>query len=302
MAPNYRIEMTTSMGTLDKASPCRICCGHNTFLNIRHVHFSTTYYNKQMAHMGNMTPMCHFCLYPHPIDNRTRQNVILSTSTLSGVPFLEGWGWGDETPLHCDMETVPGAKIVNLKRVWERAYRDNPLPLDTVLVAGLNDIKDLVMAYRGRYDGPQLAELVADSVMLSIKSLHRVIKAHSQEREVEDTLAVATILHTPAMYWKEGDGDYPTRDYYNMKEMIDRTNLEIEAFNLSNGRPKAPKIHQAGERAKKGKRMYMWEAWREEAKQDKLHLKDKHRFRVTKNLVVKYFRTDGTPTSHQIQD
>ena len=26
-------------------------------------------------------------------------------------------GWGDDPPLHCDMETVPGAKIVHLKRV-----------------------------------------------------------------------------------------------------------------------------------------------------------------------------------------
>jgi hypothetical protein len=47
---------------------------------------------------------------------------------------MEGWGWGDDPPLHCDMETVPGAKIIHLKRVWERASRDNPLPLDTVLV------------------------------------------------------------------------------------------------------------------------------------------------------------------------
>ena len=63
--------------------------------------------------------------------------------------------------------------------------------------------------------------------------------------------------------------------------MVDRTNLEIEAFNLKNGRPNAPKIHQARERKKKGKREYMWSAWREEAKQDKLHLTDTHKFRVT---------------------
>ena len=65
-----------------------------------------------MALQGNHTPMCHFCLIPNPINNRTRQNVIQSTSTLSGVHYMEGWGWGDDTPLHCDMETVPGAKII----------------------------------------------------------------------------------------------------------------------------------------------------------------------------------------------
>ena len=87
----------------------------------------------------------------------------------------------------------------------------------------------------------------------------------------------------------------------NMKEVVDRTNLEIEAFNLKNGRPNAPKIHQAGERKKKGKREYMWSAWREEAKKDKLHLTDTHRFRVTKKFLVRYFR-DGTPASQQILD
>ena len=214
---------------------------------------------------------------------------------------MQGWGWGDDTPLHCDMETVPGAKIIQLKRVRERAYRDNPLPLDTVLVGGLNDIKELVMAYKGLYPMKQLAEMVAESVMLSITGLHTIIKAHAYEHEVDDTLAVATILHTPAMYWNEGDGEYPTLDYFNMKEVIDRTNLEIEAFNLKNGKPNAPKIHLAGERKKKGKREYMMGAWREDAKQDKMHLTDTHRFRATKKLVVRYLR-DGTSASQQIQD
>ena len=213
---------------------------------------------------------------------------------------MQGWGWGDDIPLHCDMETVPGAKIIQLKRIWERAYWNNPLPVDTVLVGGLNDIKELVTAYKTLYPMKQLAESVAESVMLSITGLHTVIKAHSYQHGVEDTLAVATILHTPAMYWHEGDGEYPALDYFNMKEVVDRTNLEIEAFNIKNGRANAPKIHKAGERTKKGKTQYMMSAWREKAKQDKMHLTDTHRFRVIKKLVVRYLR-DGTPASEQIQ-
>ena len=98
------------------------------------------------------------------------------------------------------------------------------------------------MAYKGVYAMAQLTEMVSESIMLSIKGLHSVIKAHSHERGVDDTLAVATILHTPAMYWKEGDGEYPTMDYFNMKEIIDRTNLEIQAFNLRNGKSNAKKL------------------------------------------------------------
>ena len=58
------------------------------------------------------------------------------------------------------------------------------------------------MAYRGMNGMTQLAELVSESIMLSINGLHSVSNAHSHERGVDDTLAVATILHSPAMYWK----------------------------------------------------------------------------------------------------
>jgi hypothetical protein len=102
------------------------------------------------------------------------------------------------------------------------------------------------------------------------------------------------------MYWMEKDGEYPTKDYINLKEVIDRTNLKIEAFNLKNGRSNAPKLHQAGERGKHGKRVYMWDAWREENKQDMMHLKDLHRFSMVR-LVVKYFEK-GTPRSYQHLD
>ena len=54
------------------------------------------------------------------------------------------------------------------------------------------------------------------------------------------------MVHVPAMYWKDSDGEYPTEDYTNLREVIDRTNLKIEAFNLKNGRANAPKLHQAG--------------------------------------------------------
>lgn len=297
MVPNYRTEMSTNMGSLNKASPCQICCGRSKTINVRHTHLSTAHYNKQMVLKGDMVPMCHFCDIRHTIDRRTRQNVILSTSTLSGVPYMVGWGWGDQTPTHCDMETIPGAKIITLKKAWERAYLSNPLAIDTVLVAGLNDVRDLARLYKDRYVIEQMAELISNDIIHAIESLHQVIRAHSEKFAVDDTLAVATILHVPAMYWMEKDGEYPTKDYINLKEVIDRTNLKIEAFNLKNGRSNAPKLHQAGERGKHGKRVYMWDAWREENKQDMMHLKDLHRFR----LVVKYF-DKGTPRSYQHLD
>ena len=69
----------------------------------------------------------------------TRAKVILTTSTLSGVQFIKGWSWDDELPMHVDIESIPGARIPTLRKAWERAYDRNPLPIDTLLVAGLND-------------------------------------------------------------------------------------------------------------------------------------------------------------------
>ena len=86
--------------------------------------------------------MCHFCDIPHAVYHRTRQNLIVTDSTFVSIQYLNGWGWGDQEPLHCDLEAVPGGKIVNLRRVWERAYARNPLAIDTVLLADLNDIRD----------------------------------------------------------------------------------------------------------------------------------------------------------------
>ena len=107
MAPNYRLEMGNEMGSLSKASPCFICSGKNNFCPVHHLHMSTAWYNRQMNLLGKSLPMCHFCDIPHAIDNRTRQNVILSDSTLSGVQYLQGWGWGTFGPITQSLKVSP---------------------------------------------------------------------------------------------------------------------------------------------------------------------------------------------------
>ena len=261
---------------------------------------STAWYNRQMSLLGNSTPMCHFCDTPHPIDNRTRQNVILSDSTLSGVQYLQGWDWADEEPLHCDIEAVPGGKVVALKRVWERAYMRNPLPIDTVLVAGLNDIRDTARLYLGKYTLEETDNKASEDIMTSIRGLHKLVLEHSATHGVDSTLAVATVLHVPALYWHADDGPLPSSDYINYKGLIDTLNLKIEAFNIENGASSAPKLHQTGERPldRGKKRKYMFNVFREVDKVNMMHLKDPKRFKMVKCLV-KYF-TKATPKSYQI--
>ena len=299
MAPNYRLEMERKMGSLTKTKPCIICSGRSNICQVHHIHLSTAWYNRQMNLLGNYAPMCHFCDVAHPMDNRTRQNVILSDSTLSGVQYLQGWGWEDSDPLHCDLECVPGGKVVTLRRVWERAYMRNPLPIDTVLVAGLNDIRDTARLYLGKYSMEETAKKASDDIMSAIRGLYRLILEHSSTHGVDSTLAVATVLHVPALYWHQDDGPLPSPDYINFKPLIDTLNLKIEAFNIENGASSAPKLHQTGERPldKGKKRKYQFQAFREDEKANMMHLRDHKRFKMVKCLV-KYF---GKATAKSVE-
>ena len=72
----------------------------------------------------------------------------------------------------------------------------------------------------------------------------------------------------------------------------------VLAFNLKNGTPKAPKLHQAGERGKPHKKVYMWDCFVEQKREDMGTLKDKHRIKLGK-LLIKYFET-GTQKSYKI--
>jgi hypothetical protein len=231
----------------------------------------------------------------------TRQRVILSTSTLSGVPFQHGWGWAGEKPLHCDMETIPGSNIHTLKKAWERAYAGNPLPIDTLLAGGLNDIKNMVRSHvRNRMeDMDMIAEMVAKDLINTIRNLYNTIQEHSKKFDTDNTLAVMTVLHVPAMYWHEHDGPYPTPDYLNMKPVVDKVNLTIEAFNLEIGSRSAPKLQQSGERGRQGGkvRVYMMDSFRESKPEKKMHLKNEYRSQMV-HRIVKYFEK-GTPRAYQ---
>ena len=220
MPPKYRLQISELMCSLSKKSPCNICCGKN--MNIRHVHYSTTWYHKQMIRSGETSPMCHFCDISHPVDHMTRQKIILSTSTLNGIQYMEGWSW-DKTPSHCDMETIAGATIPTLRKAWERSYSSNPLPTDTILVAGLNDIKQLVTAPDGPDGSLQaLAESVSEDFMHHSTDLFRSI--------LTSTWLTTLLLlpHVPAYYWQGGiflrnAGTWFRRNPESSQEIICRT-------------------------------------------------------------------------------
>ena len=297
---SYRVLMHDYMGSINDTSPCVVCCGRNKYINISHKHLSTVWYNKQSTIIGDMNPFCYFCDQFHPMDNMTRQKVLLSDSTLHGVQFLQGWGWGEQTPFHCDMETIPGASLNTLKKAWERSYSGNPVPIDTIVVGGLNEIRSQVHTHMMNKVGEmeEIATMVAKEYNDTLLNLHSVMKEHSKKYETNDTMCVMTVLQVPAMYWHIHDGPYPTPDYVNMREVVDKVNLTIEAFNLTYGSSSAPKLHQTATRGRKGRRVFMMDSFREEMKEDKMLLTDDLMFDMTKR-IIKHFQ-HGTPRAQQL--
>ena len=246
-----------------------------------------------------MTPMCHICLVPHGIDHMTRFKLVLSDSTLNGVQYIEGWGWEEgEIPIHVDMETISGGRIATLRRAWERSYAGQPLPVDTLMVAGLNDVRDRIKAHENIHDMEQLAELVSGDIITEMEKFYLTISEHSRRYQVDDTTSIARLLHVPALYWHAADGELPSASYINYAVVIDKLNLKIDEFNLLHGSCHAPGfLQRAGERGG-SKRMYRFGVWREENKESMLHLKDAQRFKMMKH-IFKYF-TRATPRAYQI--
>ena len=297
MAQTYRNQIDRNMGSLDVTTNCSVCCGRNKELKTAHVHLSTAYYNRRMAAEKVDLPKRHFCDIEHGIDNMTRNRVVLSDTSLSGIQFLEEWSWGDVPPVHVDTECIEEASINTLRRAWERAYHSNPLPIDTVLVAGYHDISTLICQHSEKHTSESLTNLVTAEVIGAIRMLHNTIARHSEQYGVQDSLAVAPILHTPTLYWHKDDGKFPSPDYRNYAEMIDKINLKIEEYNVECGVSASPNfIKRAGERGlKNGRRIFRWDAWRECDKDKMCHLKDIHRISIMKKLVTYFMK--ATPPS-----
>ena len=302
MPPKWRTQMREAMGSLRTNIPCVVCCGKNKQLRTKHQHLSTAHYYKEMTKLGELSPMCYFCDRHHPINHMSRTKVILTSSTLNGVQFTEGWGWNGMQPTHVDIESIAGGKIDTLRKAWERAYGRNPLPIDTLLVAGLNDLNYFCKLERIRLGShADLTEPVSEAIMVHIRLLHTLIMEHATKHQVENTFAVATILHTPSMYWYEADGEFPTPTYINLKPVVDKTNLKIREFNLMNGISSAPKLHGSGDRKRgKNRRGYQFSHWRETSKEDMLHLKDPQRMLMMMACVT--YMEKATPPAHQIQE
>ena len=291
--PFYSMPKDSKFGSLDKSAPCIVCCGRSLTLNTRHAHLSTQYYNKQSLLQGDTTPYCYHCKTSHMIDNMSRIKVFLTTSTLYGVPFLGEW---PGLAIHCDWEAVSGGNLDTMRRVWERAYSEQSLPVDTMMVAGLNDIKHIVKSVydfradpSNQPDNEVVCHMAQEIFMEKVSRIWSTMQVHCKSKDTDDTLAVSRLLHVPALYWTKDDGDLPHPDYVNYKAI----NVSITSYNKEIGSPHAPNLQRTGQRGlgrgDRGDRgKYIFGRFREDIKWNMMHFADKYRIEIATRLY-QYF-------------
>ena len=85
--------------------------------------------------------------------------------------------------------------------------------------------------------------------------------------ESSNTFAVATLLYAPLLCWFPDDGPQPSPYYRNRLEEMQWLNTELLRYKVD----------------------HRWEQWREEGREDKLHLDDERRMMLGR-MVNKYYR------------
>ena len=291
--PIFDINNKPRTGCMTKSIPCYVCCS-----DVKHLHLSTQYYNKQCLLDDDDNPMCYNCMIRHPIDMMTRTRLILTDSTLFGIPFTTQWNDAGAGQFHVDWEAVAGGLWDSLIIAWDKGYWDHALPVDTIAVCGINDIKPIVSSLvdsrvgpiNQQVENPEIITKAKDLYMEKVEKLKSKVEAHKKYKNTDDTLAVSRLFRVPALYWGSDDGEYPGINYINYRPIIDAINLDIEAWNANNGSSKVPNLQNTGRRTVgKGARTgFMFNRFREAEHHKKLHFKDEIRADISKRFL-KYF-------------
>ena len=276
--------MSYLLGTNQKVSNCYVCAP----AAVKHRHCSTQYFYKRCYNLGR-TADCFSCLDPdHPPQFKGRIKVMSTSSMLHHVheaPTFESELMKTTEKLgasfHIDHDAICGGRIDDLRCSWFRQYWNQPLPVDTVVLCGLNDI-------------PHLS---ADDYMAKLEHWSEMVAAHSAEygHEIPNTIGFCTPLRAPKYYWHPANRFGPPTGvgYVNHREKMDEIIARIDTLNKKNGVPGMVKLHTEGDRKVEGNWEHMWRQWREFYTKpgqyhEFLHLTDERRVGCYMK-VVKYF-------------
>ena len=274
-----------SQATRKRPQECKICSnkeimGYST-KDVYHMHFSNKVLRDNAAEKASDGLIsCPTCKKDHVAESdcQSRLKICISSSTLHKFWQPKDSALTYEGDIsHIDWMTIPGARINQLTQAWEILYIDEKRPMDVLLVGGLNNV------IKGS-DG--------QSIMNGLKHFVDLVtwQGTRYHPETPNTCAIATLPYPPCLCWLDDDGPVP-EGFHNHIRNVKWLNYRIEELNASSG-VKVPKFHTFGirkfTRHGKSTTRHRLEHWREERRADKLHLTDKERMKMGRQ-VNKYF-------------
>lgn len=233
-------------------------------------HYHTSLYRLQDKLLRrNIDVMdCPVCKHRHPI-NRGRVPVLFTSSTLHNV-FVDP---SVRVPFHLDIESQPGARTVDLWRIWNQSYGLRHEASDTVAVCGLNDVPFLT---------PNRFRTVLDGWLHDVKAANP-----------DNTFRICKLLRPPKYAWFQGTP--PTPDYDNYLDRINAYNDIIGEFNWENGFDNVIGFSHEGCRGGRKRRsggrsqpQHQFSSWREvsQGHEHCLHLNDQSRAVMFRKLCT----------------
>ena len=159
----------------------------------------------------------------------------------------------------------------------EIQYLDEKRPMDVLFAGGL------ISVIKGRL-GPAIMKALNHFVDLVLW------QGTQYHPEIPNTCAIATFPYPPSLCWLEDDGPVPS-GFHNQLKNMKWLNMRIEELNSKTG-VKVPKFHTFGVRKftryGKSTTKHRLEHWREEKREDMLHLTDNQRIKMGRQ-VNRYF-------------
>ena len=226
----------------------------------------------------------------HHYKSSTRVPLLVSSSTLhcwTGRRFIDVQYAGN--PFHLDHLTIPGATLSVLQQAVYSEYRKCDIPIDILLVGGLNDI---------------LKDHSIQEIMCDLGSFKDMV----QSWDHRNTFAISTLPFPPKISYLGGDPAYHKRALLTGGSdkffLLNAVTSRIIDLNNQGNRPlhtsRAPRFHTWGLRNPTDNNLpygacslgslgqHRSAQWREEDSLDQLHLNNHVRVRMGKS-VIKYF-------------
>ena len=258
---------------------------------------------------------CSQCKHsPHYFLTGGRSPILLTSSALHNY-----WGHGEnlsyaDDKLHCDVVSIPGAKLRDLSRAFKSEYDQHFLPTDTLVVGGINNILSCPV-FEPYLDNLETVEDLLPTIKSEVVSASRRLRDEARElaytvlsrspKNQSNSIAYATLPTPPCLAWSAPTINLATRGANIIKalklEMLTKFNSDLQEINneikLSTGinTTRAPSFRSWGlkrvdksttfgpptvQEAALGPFSHRLEQFRERNPEHKLHLTTSRKFKM----------------------